>query len=165
MLLLVFTLIESLSTNLTKLVYFSVITGFETNNKYEIKNAMGQRVYFAAEENDCCTRNCCGPSRPFTIKIIDNIGQEVITLQRPLRCSSCCCPCCLQEVSCSFLSLSLVLNSFGLDFFGVKRGDTIGLISSETFWEISSVCVCQCFFQCLSWLLWYLFNRTPNLVR
>ncbi|CAM4598883.1 unnamed protein product [Lepidochelys olivacea] len=75
-----------------------VLTGFETNNKYEIKNSLGQRVYFAAEENDCCTRNCCGPSRSFTIRIIDNMGQEVITLQRPLRCSACCCPCCLQEL-------------------------------------------------------------------
>ncbi|NXN06692.1 PLS1 scramblase, partial [Indicator maculatus] len=75
-----------------------ILTGFETNNKYEIKNSLGQRVYFAAEDNDCCTRNCCGPSRPFTLRIIDNLGQEVITLQRPLRCSSCFCPCCLQEL-------------------------------------------------------------------
>uniref|UniRef100_A0A8B9MEC2 Phospholipid scramblase n=1 Tax=Accipiter nisus TaxID=211598 RepID=A0A8B9MEC2_9AVES len=76
----------------------TVLTGFETNNKYEIKNTLGQRVYFAAEDTDCCTRNCCGPSRPFTIRIIDNLGHEVITLQRPLRCSSCCFPCCLQEL-------------------------------------------------------------------
>ncbi|XP_035751122.1 phospholipid scramblase 1 isoform X4 [Egretta garzetta] len=76
----------------------TVLTGFETNNKYEIKNTLGQRVYFAAEDTDCCTRNCCGPSRPFTLRIIDNLGHEVITLQRPLRCSSCCFPCCLQEL-------------------------------------------------------------------
>ncbi|XP_012292520.1 phospholipid scramblase 1 [Aotus nancymaae] len=75
-----------------------VLTGFETNNKYEIKNSFGQRVYFAVEDTDCCTRNCCGPSRPFTLRIIDNMGQEVMTLERPLRCSSCCCPCCLQEI-------------------------------------------------------------------
>ncbi|NXT22911.1 PLS1 scramblase, partial [Syrrhaptes paradoxus] len=75
-----------------------VLTGFETNNKYEIKNVLGQRVYFAAEDTDCCTRNCCGPSRPFTLRIIDNLGHEVITLHRPLRCSSCCFPCCLQEL-------------------------------------------------------------------
>ncbi|NXE53250.1 PLS2 scramblase, partial [Casuarius casuarius] len=75
-----------------------IITGFETNNKYEIKNTLGQRVYFAAEDTDCCTRFCCGPSRPFSIHIIDNLGHEVINLQRPLRCSSCCFPCCLQEV-------------------------------------------------------------------
>ncbi|XP_020637509.3 phospholipid scramblase 2 [Pogona vitticeps] len=81
-----------------QLELLEIITGFETCNKYEIKNAMGQKVYFAAEENDCCTRNCCGPSRPFTMKIMDNLGQEVIELTRPLRCSSCCCPCCLQEL-------------------------------------------------------------------
>ncbi|NWI85712.1 PLS1 scramblase, partial [Pitta sordida] len=75
-----------------------IFTGFETSNKYELKNALGQRVYFAAEDTDCLTRNCCGPSRAFTIRIIDNLGHEVITLQRPLRCSSCCCPCCLQEL-------------------------------------------------------------------
>ncbi|XP_023411202.2 phospholipid scramblase 1 isoform X1 [Loxodonta africana] len=75
-----------------------VLTGFETNNKYEIKNSFGQRVYFAVEDTDCCTRNCCGSARPFTIKIIDNVGREVITLERPLRCTSCYFPCCLQEI-------------------------------------------------------------------
>ncbi|XP_021252756.1 phospholipid scramblase 1 [Numida meleagris] len=75
-----------------------IFIGFESNNKYEIKNSLGQRVYFAAEETDCCTRNCCGPARPFTIKIMDNLGHEVIRLERPLRCSSCCFPCCLQEI-------------------------------------------------------------------
>ncbi|XP_050833776.1 phospholipid scramblase 2 isoform X1 [Serinus canaria] len=76
----------------------TVVTGFEENNKYELKNALGQRVYFAAEDTDCLTRNCCGPARPFTLRIIDNLGREVITLHRPLRCNSCCCPCCLQEL-------------------------------------------------------------------
>ncbi|XP_057595093.1 phospholipid scramblase 2 isoform X1 [Hippopotamus amphibius kiboko] len=75
-----------------------VLTGFETNNKYEIKNSLGQRIYFAAEDTDCCTRNCCGPSRPFTMRILDNMGREVITLERPLRCTSCYFPCCLQEI-------------------------------------------------------------------
>ncbi|XP_052043609.1 phospholipid scramblase 1 isoform X1 [Apodemus sylvaticus] len=75
-----------------------VLTGFETNNKYEIKNSLGQRVYFAVEDTDCCTRNCCGASRPFTLRILDNMGREVMTLERPLRCSSCCFPCCLQEI-------------------------------------------------------------------
>ncbi|OBS77505.1 hypothetical protein A6R68_20106, partial [Neotoma lepida] len=75
-----------------------VLTGFETNNKYEIKNSLGQRVYFAVEDTDCCTRNCCGAARPFTLRILDNLGREVMTLERPLRCSSCCFPCCLQEI-------------------------------------------------------------------
>uniref|UniRef100_A0A2K6SPT4 Phospholipid scramblase n=1 Tax=Saimiri boliviensis boliviensis TaxID=39432 RepID=A0A2K6SPT4_SAIBB len=75
-----------------------VLLRFESNNKYEIKNSFGQRIYFAAEDSHFCSRNCCGPSRPFTLRITDNLGQEVITVERPLRCSSCCCPCCLQEI-------------------------------------------------------------------
>ncbi|XP_070539282.1 phospholipid scramblase 2-like [Ptychodera flava] len=73
-------------------------TGFETNNKYGIKNSMGQRIYFAAEDTDCCTRQCCGSARPFEMKILDNSQREVIHLSRPLRCSSCWYPCCLQEL-------------------------------------------------------------------
>ncbi|XP_034980707.2 phospholipid scramblase 1-like [Zootoca vivipara] len=75
-----------------------ILIGFETSNKYKVKNAWGQMVYSVIEDTDCCTRNCCGTLRPFTIKIMDNVGQEVIELQRPLRCSSCFYPCCLQEL-------------------------------------------------------------------
>ncbi|KAJ8409578.1 hypothetical protein AAFF_G00229790 [Aldrovandia affinis] len=75
-----------------------VILGWETNNKYIIKNSLGQQVYYAAEETDCCTRQCCGPGRPFVLHIQDNFGQEIITVKRPLRCSCCCCPCCMQEL-------------------------------------------------------------------
>lgn len=32
-------------------IFYLVITGFETENKYSIKNAVGQQVYFAAEGN------------------------------------------------------------------------------------------------------------------
>jgi len=72
--------------------------GFETNNKYEIKNSLGQRVYYAAEDTNCCTRNICGPQRAFTINIVDNTNREVIRLERPMRCTTCWCPCCLQRV-------------------------------------------------------------------
>ncbi|XP_062379982.1 phospholipid scramblase 1-like [Sardina pilchardus] len=74
------------------------ILGWETNNKYLVKNIMGQQVFFVAEENDCCNRQCCGPSRSFVLHIQDNNGLEVITLKRPLKCSLCCFPCCLQEL-------------------------------------------------------------------
>ncbi|KAJ8274415.1 hypothetical protein COCON_G00090400 [Conger conger] len=75
-----------------------VVFGWETNNKYDISNSVGQQVFYAAEKTDCCTRQCCGPLRPFVMHIQDNYGQEVITLTRPLNCGSCCCPCCLQEL-------------------------------------------------------------------
>lgn len=73
-------------------------TGFETNNKYRVMNSLGQAVYFAMEDTDCCTRQCCGPMRPFDMKILDNYQNEVIHLVRPLKCQACCCWCCLQEI-------------------------------------------------------------------
>ncbi|CAG0899732.1 unnamed protein product, partial [Cyprideis torosa] len=34
--------------------------------------------------------------RPFTIRILDNRMHDVMMLDRPLACDSCCFPCCLQ---------------------------------------------------------------------
>lgn len=81
-----------------KIELLEAFVGFETNNKYTIKNNMGQHVYYAVEENDLCTRNCLGASRPFEISIMDNQRSEVMRIYRPFRCSSCCCPCFLQEI-------------------------------------------------------------------
>lgn len=75
--------------------------GFETKNKYKIKNSLGQNVYKAKEDTDCCTRNFCGTARPFDMTIVDNNDTEVIHLNRPLRCQSCFYPCCLQEIEVS----------------------------------------------------------------
>ena len=65
-----------------KVEILEAVTGFETANKYEVLNSMGQnvginhpqmsnhlnylvnlQVYKAKEDSDCCTRNCCGPGR------------------------------------------------------------------------------------------------------
>ena len=63
--------------------------GVETKNKYKIMNSLGQvdcvlinsdewyflthfifkNVYKAKEDTDCCTRNMCGPARPFDMII------------------------------------------------------------------------------------------------
>lgn len=91
-----------LSTALFWQIFFfvpSVILGTETENKYEIKNSLGQRIYFAVEESICFNRTFCSTLRSCTLRITDNSGREVITINRPLRCDSCWCPCYLQEVS------------------------------------------------------------------
>lgn len=74
-------------------------TGYETNNKYEVLNSLGQRVFYAVEDTCCCTRNCCGHHRPWDIKILNNQSKEVMHLSRGLRCNCCLCPCCLQKVT------------------------------------------------------------------
>uniref|UniRef100_A0A8C6WSK4 Phospholipid scramblase n=1 Tax=Neogobius melanostomus TaxID=47308 RepID=A0A8C6WSK4_9GOBI len=87
-----------LSTFFCVLFSLPAFIGFETNNQYEIKNSLGQKIYKAKEKNDCCTRNCCGSLRSFDMKIKDNQDREVIRIIRPFRCVSCWCPCCLQEM-------------------------------------------------------------------
>ncbi|XP_051755369.1 phospholipid scramblase 1-like [Ctenopharyngodon idella] len=69
-----------------KISFVEMLTGFETNNQYEIKNSIGQDIYHAKEKSDCFTRNICGSARGFQMRITDNTGQEVIRLHRPMRC-------------------------------------------------------------------------------
>ena len=40
-----------------------VLFSFETQNKYQVKNSVGQQVYFATEDTNCCNRNCLGAKR------------------------------------------------------------------------------------------------------
>ena len=82
-----------------------IVTGFETANKYLVFNSMGQQVYKAKEQSDCCTRNICGPIRPFDMDITDNSGNPVIHLERPLACTSCFFPCCLQSLEVSLTTV------------------------------------------------------------
>ncbi|XP_054167099.1 phospholipid scramblase 2-like [Oppia nitens] len=84
-----------------KVELLEAFVGYESANKYSVKNSLGQKVYHAIEDNDCCTRNCCGNIRPFDMKILDNTQREVIHLYRPLRCDSCLFPCWLQKLEVS----------------------------------------------------------------
>ncbi|XP_076453825.1 phospholipid scramblase 1-like [Babylonia areolata] len=81
-----------------KMEAFEAFTGFETNNKYQVLNSLGQRVFMAVEDTCCCTRCCCGSSRPFDIKLMDNTKKEIVHLERPLRCEFCLFCCCLQKL-------------------------------------------------------------------
>lgn len=74
------------------------LVGFETDNKYSVKSEVGNDLFLAVEESGCCARNCCGPYRSFHLKILDMDKNEIIRLSRPLRCTHCCFPCCLQSI-------------------------------------------------------------------
>ncbi|XP_049852121.1 phospholipid scramblase 1 isoform X2 [Schistocerca gregaria] len=112
------TLIDQLLVH-QKVELLEALTGFETKNKFTIKNSVGQKVYYAVEDSDCLTRNCCGPLRPFDMKILDNFRNEVIHLNRPLACDTCWFPCCLQSMEVSS-----------------PPGTTVGYIQQE--WSILS---------------------------
>ncbi|XP_071945547.1 phospholipid scramblase 2-like [Antedon mediterranea] len=68
-------------------------TNWETPNRYQIKNSLGQQVYYAFEESDVCQRQCCGPSRGFIMHIVDNTNQEVMRVSREFKCCAGCCWC------------------------------------------------------------------------
>ena len=65
---------------------------------FYLSNLQWYTYYNYFSDTDCCTRQCCGPGRPFEMKVFDNMQREVMHLSRPLRCQCCCCPCCLQEM-------------------------------------------------------------------
>lgn len=94
------TMLDQLLVNQT-VEMLEVFTGFETTNKYVIKNSIGQMVYYAREESDCCVRNCCGPRRKLELRIVDNVSRQVIHIKRRFACQSCLCPCWLQKIEVS----------------------------------------------------------------
>ncbi|XP_059244077.1 phospholipid scramblase 4-like [Mustela nigripes] len=69
------------------------MTSFETNNRYDIKNSLDQMVYIVTEDTDDFTRNAYRTLRPFVLQVTDCMGREIMTMQRPFRCT-CCCLCC-----------------------------------------------------------------------
>ncbi|KAF0289884.1 Phospholipid scramblase 1 [Amphibalanus amphitrite] len=102
-------------------------TGYEVGNKYSINTPSGQTVYWAAEESGCCNRQCCGRGRSFRMRVVDQQQSEVLSLDRPLRCSCCCCWCCLQEleVSSGGVLLGTVTQEFSVFYpsFSIRGPD------------------------------------------
>ncbi|XP_006895183.1 PREDICTED: phospholipid scramblase 4 [Elephantulus edwardii] len=70
-----------------------MVTGFETNNRYDVKNKWDQMVYLVNEDTDDFTRNAYRSLRPFVLRVVDSMGREIMRMQRPFKCS-CCCFCC-----------------------------------------------------------------------
>ncbi|XP_070380838.1 phospholipid scramblase 3-like [Dermacentor albipictus] len=86
-----------------------VVTSWEMQNKYVVKNTMGQFVFMAIEESGCCQRQCCGNIRSFQMTLLDYRNVQVLRLFRPLRCEcSCLCCCCLQEMDVRDASMTMM---------------------------------------------------------
>ncbi|GMS82585.1 hypothetical protein PENTCL1PPCAC_4760, partial [Pristionchus entomophagus] len=77
-----------------------IFTGWETQNKYVIKNGAGEQMYYAYESSDVCERVCCKEGRSFTIYIVDNTGREVMCVSREFKCCAGWC-CCAEPGSCA----------------------------------------------------------------
>ncbi|XP_041479877.1 phospholipid scramblase 1-like [Lytechinus variegatus] len=73
--------------------FFEVFTSWETCNRYQVKNSLGQQIYFAMEESETCQRQCCGNTRGFVMHVLDNANQEVMRVTREFKCCAGCCWC------------------------------------------------------------------------
>lgn len=60
-----------------------LVSDYETENKYFVKNRWGQILFFAQEQSSCCARNCFQMCRPFQMDITDISQRLVIHLDQP----------------------------------------------------------------------------------
>jgi len=68
-----------------------VMTGWDMNNRFQIKNSLGQQCYYAAEDTEDCHRMICGNKRGFHMNITDNAGHQVFQVNREFKfCAGCC---------------------------------------------------------------------------
>uniref|UniRef100_A0A1I8GZG8 Phospholipid scramblase n=2 Tax=Macrostomum lignano TaxID=282301 RepID=A0A1I8GZG8_9PLAT len=80
-----------------------VVSSFETNNQYEIREPNGRPFLTAQEDTSCCSRQFCGKDRPFVINIFDYQGVPQIRITREYKvncfCQGCsCCSCCKDRI-------------------------------------------------------------------
>jgi len=126
---------------------FEALTNIETNNRYMIKNSLGQQCYYAYEETDLCMRICCGPRRGFQFHIVDNLGNPVMRLTREFKCCAGCCwcadaDCCGFEVEVESPPGNVIgkirqRTSFWIPHFDIRNE------ASETMLKIKGPC-CVC---------------------
>ena len=82
-----------------ELELIEVVTGFETENKYDILNPeKNQQILFAREDTSDWNRMRWGSMRAFDMSVYNIRNEEILHMKRFLRCTGCCCFCCLQKM-------------------------------------------------------------------
>ncbi|MBN3286050.1 PLS1 scramblase, partial [Polyodon spathula] len=72
--------------------------GNSTRNCYELRNGLGQRIYYALEEPSCGAGDLCRDTRGFTLRIQDSKQCNVMQIFRPCRSQTRWCPGCLETM-------------------------------------------------------------------
>ena len=110
-----------------KVELLEAVTGFETANEYKLLDTSGNKIFSAKEKTDILTRSFWGSCRPFEINILNNQGEEVLHLVRPLNC------CSLQELEVIFLERKTNFVFVYQSPFQVQshRGTVIGSVKQQ----------------------------------
>ena len=105
------------------------LVGFETGNKYSIKDQAGNKIFYAAEESSCLWRNLWQAGRPFTLVVRDRTGQNVLMFDRPCNCVccfGCLCPDSLSVSTPSGEKLGSVHENCGIIYPSYTLKDASG---------------------------------------
>lgn len=122
-----------------------IITGFETENRYEVRNAHDQLVYRAFENSSLAQRCCCGPVREFDMNIVDQQGANVMKLQRPLNCSGCLFYNCSHQVLEVQCPVDTSIGTVEQDFYLFTPSYSIKDASGQKLFTITGPCwTCSC---------------------
>lgn len=52
-----------------KIEWAEVVTGCETENRYNVYDRQGNKLFKAKERSGCCNRQCCGSCRAFDMEV------------------------------------------------------------------------------------------------
>lgn len=79
-----------------KIELLEVLTGFETENRYEVYDGTkSQHLFKAKEVSDCCARICCANMRAFNMGVMmagfKDLSASWLTYSRPFKCVFPCC--------------------------------------------------------------------------
>lgn len=72
-----------------KVELLEVLVGWETPNKYTVKDQAGNKIFYVGEESGCCPRQLCAGMRPFTLTVKDPVGNNILVYDRALDCGCC----------------------------------------------------------------------------
>lgn len=78
-----------------------VIVGWESPNKYSVKDEFGNKIFYVGEDSNVCGRQCFGKVRSFRLDVRDKAGVPILMIDRSLDCDMCCGLLCPDEVQVS----------------------------------------------------------------
>lgn len=78
-----------------------LIVGWESPNKYSVKDEYGNKIFYVGEDSNMCGRQFCGSLRSFRLDVRDRQGNSILMIDRDLDCDCCCGLLCPDKVRVS----------------------------------------------------------------
>lgn len=78
-----------------------LIVGWESPNKYSVRDEFGNKIFYVGEVSNVCGRQLCGNRRPFKLDVKDKNGASILLIDRDLDCDFFCGLFCPDKVRVS----------------------------------------------------------------